>query len=44
MFQGLPMPLAQVKAVNTSESLLNAIRQTIYFFRAAGTFFMVWAE
>ena len=30
MFQRLPIPLAQVKAGNTSENLLNKIRQTIY--------------
>ena len=29
-FQRLPIALAQVKAVNTSENLLNEIRQTIY--------------
>ena len=27
MFQGLPIALAQVKAGNTSENLLNEIRQ-----------------
>ena len=31
MFQKLPIVFAQVKAVNTSESLLNEIRQIIYF-------------
>ena len=30
MRQGLPIALAQVKAGNTSESLLNEIRQIIY--------------
>ena len=30
MFQRLPIPLAQVKAGNTSENLLNEIRQIIY--------------
>ena len=30
MFQRLPIALAQVKAVNNSESLLNEIRQTVY--------------
>ena len=31
MLQRLPIPLAQVKAVNTSENLLYDIRQTIYY-------------
>ena len=31
MFQGLPMALAQVKASNTCENLLNEIRQIVYF-------------
>ena len=31
MFQGLQMALAHVKAGNNSESLLNEIRQTVYF-------------
>ena len=30
MFQRLPIALAQVKAGNTSENLLNEIRQIIY--------------
>ena len=30
MFQRLPIALAQVKAGNNSESLLNEIRQIIY--------------
>ena len=30
MFQRLPIALAQVKADNTSENLLNEIRQIIY--------------
>ena len=30
MHQGLPIVLAQVKAGNTSENLLNEIRQAIY--------------
>ena len=30
MFQRLPIALAQVKAGNSSENLLNKIRQTIY--------------
>ena len=30
MFQKLPIALTQVKASNTSESLLNEIRQIIY--------------
>ena len=30
MFRGLPIALAQVKARNTSETLLNEIRQIIY--------------
>ena len=30
MLQKLPIPLAQVKAGNTSENLLNEIRQVIY--------------
>ena len=30
MLQRLPIPLAQVKAGNTSENLLNEIRQIIY--------------
>ena len=30
MFQRLAIALAQVKAGNTSENLLNEIRQTIY--------------
>ena len=30
MLQRLPIPLAQVKAGNTSEDLLNEIRQIIY--------------
>ena len=30
MFQRLPIALAQVKAVNNSESLLNEIRQIVY--------------
>ena len=32
MFQRLPITLAQVKASNTSENLLNKIRQIIYSF------------
>ena len=31
MLQILPLALAQAKAVNTSEHLLNEIRQIIYF-------------
>ena len=31
MLQRLPIALAQVKSVNTSENLLNEIRQIIYF-------------
>ena len=31
MFQRLPIALAQVKAGNNSESLLNKIRQIVYF-------------
>ena len=31
MLQRLPIALAQVKADNTSENLLNEIRQSIYF-------------
>ena len=30
MLQGLPIPLAQVKAGNTYEKLLNEVRQIIY--------------
>ena len=30
MLQGLPIALAQVKAGNNSESLLNEIRQIVY--------------
>ena len=30
MLQGLPIALAQVKASNNSESLLNEIRQIVY--------------
>ena len=30
MLQRLPLALAQVKAGNTSENLLNEIKQTIY--------------
>ena len=30
MLQGLPISLTQVKADNTSEKLLNEIRQTMY--------------
>ena len=37
MLQLLPIALAQVKAGNTSENLLNKIRQIIYFlYRAKG--------
>ena len=32
MLQRLPLSLAQVKAGNTSENLLNEIRQIIYSF------------
>ena len=32
MLQRLPIVLAQVKAVNTSENLLNKTRQIIYSF------------
>ena len=32
MLQRLPIALAQVKAGNYSESLLNEIRQIVYFF------------
>ena len=31
MFQILPIALAQVKSDNTSEKLINEIRQIIYF-------------
>ena len=31
MLKRLPIPLAQVKAVNNSESLLNEIRQIVYY-------------
>ena len=31
MFQRLPIPLPQVKPGNTSENLLNEIRQIIYY-------------
>ena len=31
MIQRLPIALAQVKAGNTSENLLNKIRQILYF-------------
>ena len=31
MLQRLPIALAQVKAVSTSENLLNEIRQIIYY-------------
>ena len=31
ILQRLPMALAQVKADNTSENLLNETRQTIYY-------------
>ena len=31
MFQRLPIPLPQLKAGNTSEDLLNEIRQIIFF-------------
>ena len=31
MLQRLPVALAQVKAVNNSESLLNEIRQIVYY-------------
>ena len=31
MLQRLPIALAEVKAVNTSENLLNEIRQIIYY-------------
>ena len=30
MLQRLPLPLAQIKAGNTSENLLNEIRQITY--------------
>ena len=30
MLQGLPVALAQVKAGNTSENLINKIRQIVY--------------
>ena len=32
MVQRLPIALAQIKTGNTSENLLNEIRQIIYFF------------
>ena len=32
MLQRLPIALAQVKAGNTSEKLLNEIRQVLYYF------------
>ena len=31
MFQGLSIALVQLKPVNTSENLLNKIRQMIYY-------------
>ena len=31
MFQRLPIALAQIKVGNNSESLLNEIRQIVYF-------------
>ena len=31
MFQRIPIALAQVKAGNNSENLLNEIRQIVYF-------------
>ena len=31
MFQRLPIALVQIKAGNNSESLLNEIRQIVYF-------------
>ena len=31
MFQRLPIALAQIKAGNNSESLLNEIRQIVYY-------------
>ena len=31
MFQRLPVALVQIKAGNNSESLLNEIRQIVYF-------------
>ena len=31
MLQRLPIALAQVKALNTSENLLNEIKQIIYY-------------
>ena len=31
MLQRLPIALSQIKAGNNSESLLNEIRQTVYF-------------
>ena len=38
MLQRLPIALAQVKAANTSENLLNEIRQIIYsLYREKGT-------
>ena len=35
MLQRLPIALAQVKAVNTIEIILNEIREIIYFFYQA---------
>ena len=35
MLQRLPIALAQVKAGNTSENLLNEIRQIIYYLHQA---------
>ena len=37
MFQRLPIALAQLKAGNTSENLINEIRQVLYsFYREKG--------
>ena len=34
MLQRLPIALAQVKAGNNSENVLNKIRQIVYFYQA----------
>ena len=38
MLQRLPIALAQVKAGNNSESLLNEIRQIVLFFVSVKTY------
>ena len=37
MLQGLPIALAQVKAGNKSENLLNEIRQIVYYLHQSKT-------